>query len=107
MRPLALNSASTFAFRGFIESTNVSLTFWSSIPIISKNTAFNWGECRINIGDTPGHAYFGGEVERILSMVDGVVLLVDAAEGWRRPAFDHARLATALAQEYLGVRQGA
>ncbi|MDJ0927490.1 MAG: translational GTPase TypA [Gammaproteobacteria bacterium] len=51
------------------------------ITILSKNTAINWGDWRINIVDTPGHADFGGEVERILSMVDGVLLLVDAVEG--------------------------
>jgi GTP-binding protein len=51
------------------------------ITILSKNTAVTWGETRINIVDTPGHADFGGEVERILQMVDGVLLLVDAAEG--------------------------
>ena len=51
------------------------------ITILAKATSLEWGEKRINIVDTPGHADFGGEVERILSMVDGVVLLVDAAEG--------------------------
>ncbi len=51
------------------------------ITILSKNTAVRWGETKINIVDTPGHADFGGEVERILRMVDGVLLLVDAAEG--------------------------
>ena len=51
------------------------------ITILSKNTAIRWNEWRINIVDTPGHADFGGEVERILSMVDGVLLLVDAVEG--------------------------
>ena len=51
------------------------------ITILSKNTAVTWGDTRINIVDTPGHADFGGEVERILQMVDGVLLLVDAAEG--------------------------
>lgn len=51
------------------------------ITITSKNTAITWGEHRINIVDTPGHADFGGEVERILSMVDSVLLLVDAVEG--------------------------
>ncbi|MDZ7780945.1 MAG: translational GTPase TypA [Gemmatimonadota bacterium] len=51
------------------------------ITILSKNTAVEWNGVKINIVDTPGHADFGGEVERILSMVDGVVLLVDAAEG--------------------------
>ena len=51
------------------------------ITILSKNTAVRWGDVKINIVDTPGHADFGGEVERILKMVDGVLLLVDAAEG--------------------------
>ncbi|MBT4687201.1 MAG: translational GTPase TypA [Rhodospirillaceae bacterium] len=51
------------------------------ITILSKCTSIEWQDTRINIVDTPGHADFGGEVERILKMVDGVVLLVDAAEG--------------------------
>lgn len=51
------------------------------ITILSKNAALNWGDFRINIVDTPGHSDFGGEVERILSMVDSVLLLVDAVEG--------------------------
>ncbi|MBQ76440.1 MAG: translational GTPase TypA [Gammaproteobacteria bacterium] len=51
------------------------------ITILAKNTALEWNGCRINIVDTPGHADFGGEVERILSMVDSVLLLVDAVEG--------------------------
>ncbi|MEM8570675.1 MAG: translational GTPase TypA [Pseudomonadota bacterium] len=51
------------------------------ITILAKATSVDWRDHRINIVDTPGHADFGGEVERILSMVDGVVLLVDAAEG--------------------------
>ncbi|MBI1954628.1 MAG: translational GTPase TypA [Proteobacteria bacterium] len=51
------------------------------ITILAKCTAVSWKGAKINIVDTPGHADFGGEVERILSMVDGVVLLVDAAEG--------------------------
>lgn len=51
------------------------------ITILAKCTSIMWHDTRINIVDTPGHADFGGEVERILSMVDGVVLLVDAAEG--------------------------
>ncbi len=51
------------------------------ITILAKATSVEWKDARINIVDTPGHADFGGEVERILSMVDGVVLLVDAAEG--------------------------
>ena len=51
------------------------------ITILSKNTAISWRDWRINIVDTPGHADFGGEVERVLSMVDGVLLLVDAVDG--------------------------
>jgi GTP-binding protein len=51
------------------------------ITILAKATSIEWGETRINIVDTPGHADFGGEVERILGMVDGALVLVDAAEG--------------------------
>lgn len=51
------------------------------ITILSKNTAIDWQDTRINIVDTPGHADFGGEVERVLSMVDSVLLLVDAVDG--------------------------
>ena len=51
------------------------------ITIMAKNTSVRFGEVKINIVDTPGHADFGGEVERVLKMVDGVMLLVDAAEG--------------------------
>ncbi|MBP8639369.1 MAG: translational GTPase TypA [Oscillospiraceae bacterium] len=51
------------------------------ITILAKNTAVHYNGCKINIVDTPGHADFGGEVERILKMVNGVILLVDAAEG--------------------------
>lgn len=51
------------------------------ITILSKNTAIEWQDTKINIVDTPGHADFGGEVERVLSMVDSVLLLVDAQEG--------------------------
>ena len=51
------------------------------ITILAKNTSINWNDYRINIVDTPGHADFGGEVERILSMVDSVLLLVDAVDG--------------------------
>ncbi|MDX1588755.1 MAG: translational GTPase TypA [Oleiphilaceae bacterium] len=51
------------------------------ITILSKNTAINWRDYRINIVDTPGHADFGGEVERVMSMVDSVLLLVDAVDG--------------------------
>ncbi len=51
------------------------------ITILAKNTAINWNDYRINIVDTPGHADFGGEVERVMSMADSVLLLVDAQEG--------------------------
>ena len=51
------------------------------ITILAKCTSVHWEDTQINIVDTPGHADFGGEVERILSMVDGVIVLVDAAEG--------------------------
>ena len=51
------------------------------ITILSKNTAIDYEGVRINIIDTPGHADFGGEVERVLKMVDSVLLLVDAQEG--------------------------
>ena len=51
------------------------------ITILAKNTAVHYKDIKINIIDTPGHADFGGEVERILKMVNGVILLVDAAEG--------------------------
>lgn len=51
------------------------------ITILAKNTAVTWGGIKINIVDTPGHADFGGEVERVLNMVDGALLLIDAAEG--------------------------
>ena len=54
------------------------------ITILAKNTAINWNEYRINIVDTPGHADFGGEVERVMSMADSVLLLVDAQE-WPMP----------------------
>lgn len=51
------------------------------ITILAKNTALKWNDYRINIVDTPGHADFGGEVERVLSMVDSVLLLVDVVDG--------------------------
>ena len=51
------------------------------ITILSKNTAINYNGTKINIIDTPGHADFGGEVERVLKMVNGVILVVDAYEG--------------------------
>ncbi len=67
------------------------------ITILAKCTSVEWGEgadlTRINIVDTPGHADFGGEVERILSMVDGVILLVDAAEGPMPQTKEHILLA--------------
>src|SRR5919108_6437413 len=60
---------------------NIDLERERGITILAKNTAVHYKDLLINIVDTPGHADFGGEVERTLSMVDGVVLLVDASEG--------------------------
>jgi small GTP-binding protein len=60
---------------------NTDLERERGITILAKNTAVHYRDLLINIVDTPGHADFGGEVERTLSMVDGVVLLVDASEG--------------------------
>ena len=60
---------------------NTDLERERGITILAKNTAVHYGDTLINIVDTPGHADFGGEVERTLSMVDGVMLLVDASEG--------------------------
>src|SRR4026209_2749341 len=60
---------------------NIDLERERGITILAKNTAIHYKELLINIVDTPGHADFGGEVERVLSMVDGVMLLVDASEG--------------------------
>ena len=61
------------------------------ITILAKNTAVRYGDTKINIVDTPGHADFGGEVERVLKMVNGVILLVDAAEGPMPPRPAHPR----------------
>ncbi len=60
---------------------NIDLERERGITVLSKCASVTWSDVRINIVDTPGHADFGGEVERILDMVDGVVILVDAAEG--------------------------
>src|SRR5207245_6023248 len=60
---------------------SIALERERGITIMAKNTSIVWDAVRINIVDTPGHSDFGGEVERTLSMVDGVMLLVDASEG--------------------------
>lgn len=73
----------------FRENQNVDVCVMDSgdlekergITILAKPTSIQWGDVRINIIDTPGHADFGGEVERVLNMADGVILLTDAAEG--------------------------
>ena len=73
----------------FRENENISERLMDSgdlekergITILAKPTSVNWKGIKINIIDTPGHSDFGGEVERVLSMADGVILLVDAAEG--------------------------
>ena len=71
---------------------NTDLERERGITILAKNTAVHYRETLINIVDTPGHADFGGEVERTLAMVDGVLLLVDASEGpCRRPGSCCAR----------------
>src|SRR6202166_1934411 len=76
----------TGAFRAHQELTDrvmdsMDLEREKGITILGKNTAVRYAGIKINIVDTPGHADFGGEVERALTMVDGVLLLVDAAEG--------------------------
>ena len=64
------------------------------ITIKAKNTAIHWNDYIINIVDTPGHADFGGEVERVMKMVDGVLLIVDAAEGPQAVSYTHLTLPT-------------
>ncbi len=79
-----LSQSGTLASRGEVAERIMDsndLEKERGITILSKNTAIKWGDYRINIVDTPGHADFGGEVERVLSMVDSVLLLVDAVEG--------------------------
>ena len=76
------------------------------ITILAKCTSLEWQGTRINIVDTPGHADFGGEVERILSMVDGVVLLVDAAEGPMPQTKFVTAKALALGCPHRGAQQG-
>ncbi|WP_455203397.1 translational GTPase TypA [Kaarinaea lacus] len=79
-----LQQSGTLVSRGAVEERVMDsndLEKERGITILSKNTAIKWNDYRINIVDTPGHADFGGEVERVLSMVDSVLLLVDAVEG--------------------------
>ena len=71
------------------------------ITILSKNTAIRYKDTKINIIDTPGHADFGGEVERVLKMVDGVLLLVDAQEGVMPQTCEHLEICS-----LLGIRTG-
>ena len=77
------------------------------ITILAKNTAVRWKDTKINIVDTPGHADFGGEVERILRMVDGVLLVVDARQVEPKEAYmkgvDKAGLLAAFKQRGLDV----
>ena len=77
---------SSGTFRENEDTSNISmdtnpLEHERGITILAKTTAINYKDYRINILDTPGHADFGGEVERIMNMVDGVLLVVDAYEG--------------------------
>ena len=79
-----LKQSGTFAARKIVPERVMDSNALESergITILAKNTAIHWREYRINIVDTPGHADFGGEVERVLSMVDSVLLLVDAVDG--------------------------
>ena len=79
-----LQQSGTLTSRGEIEERVMDsndIEKERGITILAKNTAIEWQDYHINIVDTPGHADFGGEVERVLSMVDSVLLLVDAAEG--------------------------
>ena len=79
-----LQQSGTFASHERIEERVMdsnALEKERGITILAKNTSLNWRDYRINIVDTPGHADFGGEVERVLSMVDSVLLLVDAVDG--------------------------
>jgi GTP-binding protein len=79
-----LQQSGTLASRGVMQERVMDsndLEKERGITILAKNTAIQWNDFRINIVDTPGHADFGGEVERILSMVDSVLLLVDAVDG--------------------------
>ncbi len=79
-----LSQSGTLDTRGGVEERIMDsndLERERGITILSKNTAITWQDYRINIVDTPGHADFGGEVERVLSMVDSVLLLVDAVDG--------------------------
>jgi elongation factor Tu len=73
------------------------------ITILAKNTALDWKGVRINIVDTPGHADFGGEVERVLSMVDSVLLLVDAVDGPMPQTREHILLARQVGVPYIVV----
>ena len=73
------------------------------ITILSKNTAIHYGDYKINIIDTPGHADFGGEVERVLSMVDSVLLLVDAQEGPMPQTREHILLSKQVGVPYIVV----
>ncbi|MFC1549304.1 GTP-binding protein, partial [Nitrospirota bacterium] len=79
-----LRQAGTFRDNEQVEERvmdNIDLERERGITIMAKNTAVDYGGIKINIVDTPGHADFGGEVERTLKMVDGVLLLVDSSEG--------------------------
>jgi len=79
-----LQQSGTLASRGAVEERVMDsndIEKERGITILAKNTAINWNGYRINIVDTPGHADFGGEVERVMSMADSVLLLVDAQEG--------------------------
>ena len=83
---------------------NLDLERERGITIMAKNTAIHYRSVKINIVDTPGHSDFGGEVERVLKMVDGVMLLVDASEG--TPASNPFRAAESAGREAPGHSRG-
>ena len=73
------------------------------ITILAKNTSIKYKDVKINVIDTPGHADFGGEVERVLKMVNGVILLVDAAEGPMPQTREHILLSRQVGVPYIVV----
>ena len=77
--PLVLLNYSTLEHSGELRSAGMQVAMHPNGTILAKATSVVWKDTRINIVDTPGHADFGGEVERILNMVDGALVLVDAA----------------------------
>ena len=102
-----LRQSGTFRENSDVEDRvmdNMDLEKERGITIAAKNASFIYKNTKVNIVDTPGHSDFGGEVERILDMVDGAILLVDASEGmtwsddWHYGTQDYLRLGEAFAE---------